>query len=151
MTIDIKLTSLEDAVNKYNSNIICDELNTYIINSYKATPSKNINITLNIKGFNNKDEQAKLITCIHNYYEIKFKQIKKITDQDAYFRFILIIIGIISILISEQLFALLSEIFLIAGWLIIGEALYDLLFNEIKRDKQYKAYNSLAKCKITFE
>ena len=69
---------------------------------------------------------------------------------DDYFKAVLSIIGIIAILISEKFESLLNELFLIAGWVIIWEIVYDLFFKEIERQKKNKIYKSLANCKINF-
>ena len=64
-----------------------------------------------------------------------------------YFSFLL---GIILIIISEQLTLFLSELFLIAGWVVIWEVVYDILFTGIKRKRELKIAKKLSTCEINF-
>lgn len=145
--MNIELKNLDYALNPFNENLISDELDKYITNeSYKQKDK--INIT--IYGSLTKEEQNKLENTIHNYYNNLYKIYKNIDKFDNYIRFIALIIGIVLILISEQLTFLFSELFLIAGWVLIWEMLYDILFNEIKRKRKSKTYKALSICQITF-
>ena len=76
-----------------------------------------------------------------------FNKIDKIDD---YFHLILMIVGIVAIILSEKIVSLLSELFLIAGWVVIWEILYDIIFNDIKRRRTIRIYKELARCKINF-
>ncbi|MCM1053194.1 MAG: hypothetical protein NC483_04405 [Ruminococcus sp.] len=136
MKINIE-TNYKKAVNTFNKNQLSEELHNYIINNCYFTSIKN-KITLNIKGINNIEEQEKIKEVIHSYYQNKYNILKRIDNMDNYIRFIMFIIGIIAILISKELDKIFSEIFLIAGWVIIWEIIYDILFNELKRKKMLK-------------
>ncbi len=141
MEIKINLTS--DALNKFNEEKISESLDNYIMNELKHKPIKN-DLTLALSG-ENKEKIGKII---HDYYKNKFYYAQKIDAIDNYVRGLLFIVGIIAILLSEQLKNLASEIFLIAGWVIIWEILYDILFNELRRKRKTKIYKALANCKI---
>ena len=147
--ISIKITTLKDATNEYNENVLNSELENYLTTSCMHTLNKE-RIILNIYGLENKEEEKEIINLIHKHYETKAKQLKKIDKYDDYFRFLLLILGIILIIISEQLTSFLSEIFLIAGWVVIWEMVYDILFTGIKRKKDLKIYKKLSQCEITF-
>lgn len=150
MTINIELENYNTALNQFNKEILSDDLNNYILtNCYK--PFLNKNITLNIKGLTKKEEQEKLTNLIHNHYEQLYQIHKKITNFDDYFRICLFLIGIIAILISEQFVSFLEDIFEIAGWVVIWEAIYDVIFKEIDRQKKKRIYTFLSSCNITYE
>ena len=53
-------------------------------------------------------------------------------------------------IISEIFSALLSELFLIAGWVVIWEVVYDILFTGIKRKQKLKIAQKLSTCEISF-
>ena len=80
----------------------------------------------------------------------KVKYLNKIDKYDDYFRFLLLLLGIILIIISEIFSALLSELFLIAGWVVIWEVVYDILFTGIKRKQKLKIAQKLSTCEISF-
>ena len=87
---------------------------------------------------------------IQNYYKDKYLYLKKFDNLDNYIRLTLFLIGILAIFISKQFSNILSEIFLIAGWVVIWELIYDILFNEIKRKRKAKIYKILANATIIF-
>ena len=150
MKINIELSNIQEATNKFNGEELSEDLNEYIINKCKFKIIKNTKIILNITNLKSKNDKQKLYSLIHNYYEQKASIFKKFDLIDNYIRIFLLVLGIIAIFISEQLPILLSELFLIAGWVLVWEIFYDLLFNEIKRKRSFKIYEALTKCEINF-
>ena len=149
MEIDISLNSINDALSIYNSNELNESFDNYLITHTEVLNFKKNLLVLNIKGLLKKDAKV-LEETIHNYYLIKLKRFQKIDDMENYIRLGFFIIGILAILISELFTSFLSELFLIAAWVIVWELVYDLLFNEIKRRKKAKIYKYLANAKIVF-
>lgn len=147
--VKIKLENLEYATNKFNHEVLNDELDNYITSASMHTLHKE-RIILNINGLSNNNEQKELITLIHTHYQKKVKQLNKIDKYDDYFRIILLLLGILLIIISEQFTSFLSELFLIAGWVVVWEIVYDILFTGIKRKRDLKLYKKLATCEIEF-
>ena len=124
-------------------------LDTYILENSKHTRNKE-RISLTISNISSKKEQNDLINLIHSHYLKKVIQLKKIDHYDDYFRLLLLLLGIILIIISEQLTLFLSELFLIAGWVVIWEVVYDILFTGIKRKRELKIAKKLSTCEINF-
>ena len=149
MEIDITLDSLSQALNIFNKEELNSEFMDYIENKchYKFFNSKLI--SLNIKGLK-KEEQQNFREIVHKTYSDKLNYLNKIDTYDDYFRFILLIIGTIAILISERFVSFLSELFLIAGWVVIWEIIYDILFSGIKRKRNKIIFASLSKAKVNF-
>ena len=148
-TINIKLTTIKEATNPFNESLLNEELDNYITNSCLHTKSTE-KITLNVNNLSKKEEQEQLLDLIHHHYLNKVKQLSKIDKYDDYFRLVLILLGIILIIISEQFTSLLSELFLIAGWVVVWEVVYDILFTGIKRKRDLKLCKKLSTCKISF-
>lgn len=147
--VNIKLVTLEDATNKFNDERLSEELDNYITNTCLHTLHKE-RIILNVNGLSNKEDQEQLIKLIHTHYQMKVKQLNKIDKYDDYFRLILLLLGILLIIISEQFTSLISELFLIAGWVVVWEIVYDILFTGTKRKRDLKLYKKLATCEINF-
>lgn len=143
MKIEINITNENELLNIYNKNIISETLDNYLITSLEHRSLKE-NITINITG--TKNENIKNI--ITNYYKEKYLYLKKIDTLDNYIRLVLFLIGVLSIFMSKQFTNIVSEIFLIAGWVIIWEIIYDVLFSEIKRKKKARIYKTLSNAKI---
>ena len=148
-SITIKLEKIEDAMNPYNENVLKEELDNYIITSCQHIHSKE-KIVLNINNFSKKEDQKKVENIIHTHYQAKVKQLNKIDKYDDYFRLVLLLLGIILIIISEQFTSLISELFLIAGWVVVWEVVYDILFTGIKRKRDLTLYKKLTTCQIIF-
>ena len=144
MEIDINLNNLDEALGKYNKEELSDDFDSYLIAHCEFLSFKN-----NIKGLPKKDWK-KLDDIIHSYYLNKLNRYNKIDDIENYIRIGFFIIGILAILISELFTSFLSELFLIAAWVIVWELVYDLLFKEIKRRRKAKIYKYLANAKIVF-
>jgi len=119
MNINIDLKNIESALNEFNKNILSEDLNNYLIYNLNNQKLINKSIIINIKGINNKEDQLHLTEVISNYYQTKTNFFNKLDTIDNLVHFILGIIGTIIILISHEFNFLLSELFLIAGWVII--------------------------------
>ena len=146
----IKITiKKEDSItNEYNPKYLKPELEDYIINCAKQVyPKESINLDLSLET---NLEQKKIENIIHYHFEDKYLKLKRVDHYDDYYRLILLLLGIILIIISEALTAFISEIFLIAGWVVIWEMVYDVLFTGLKRKREQKIYKKLANCEITF-
>ena len=146
MNIEINLKNELDALNIYNKNIIAESLDNYLISFLEHKPLKET-INIIISGTENQN----IDKIIKNYYQKKYLYLNKIDKLDNYIRLILFIIGIMAILFSEQFTNVISEIFLISGWVIIWEIIYDVLFNEIRRKRKARIYKALANSKITYK
>ena len=143
MNIEINISNENELLNIYNKNIISETLDNYLIASLEHRSLKD-KITINITG--TKNENIKNI--ITNYYEEKYLYFKKIDTLDNYIRLVLFLIGVLSIFMSKQFTNIVSEVFLIAGWVIIWEIIYDVLFSEIKRKRKARIYKTLASATI---
>jgi len=146
--MNIEIKNLNDALNKYNSNLINPELDNYL--TLEIIKNFRIINELNIISNLNKDEQELLINAIHNNYNLKFKDLKQIDKYDDYIRLILLLLGVLLISISNETSYFISEISLIAGWVFIWEMLYDILFKQIKRKRKAIIYKRLSICKVNF-
>lgn len=142
----IKINTNSNILNEFDNNKISDSLDNYLLNELKFKPFKN-KVTLVLVGH----EKENFESIIKNYYQEKYTSAKKLDNLDNYIRGILFIIGLIAILISEQFKNIFSEIFLIAGWVVIWEVLYDILFNELKRKRTSNIYKALASCEFEYQ
>lgn len=146
MNIEIELRNETDALNTFNKNRISESLDNYLMTLLEYKPFKE-KIKLAIYSDNN----ASIEKVIHNYYKEKYIFYKKIDNSDNYIRLVLLLIAIILIFISTQLLAIFSEIFLIAGWVIVWEVVYDIIFRSAKRKRKKNIYKALANCQINIK
>lgn len=149
--IPIQINDLTLALNPFNKAEISKDLDEYIMKYYEHLSLKKSKLELKIMGLNNLKDQQIITNIIHNFYQTKLKKYQKIDKIDDYIRTILLLIGILATLISNQFQALVSELFLIMGWVVIWEIVYDVLFNLIKRKRKTRLCLALSTCKINFD
>lgn len=153
--IDITLNSFEDVTSKFNETTLNEELSNYIFKECIGISIKN-NIIIRIKPLFNmtKEQKDMLVDMIRanygidvseNLMHIKYENIKKL---------LLIILGIVFVLLSEIVdlsnVIIINEVFLIIGWVAIWEAVYSIIFVDLKRKFEIKRLKQLTRCKIEF-
>ena len=145
--IRVDIDNKEDIFNKFNNQQISEELGDYIYNCAKMFPTnKKITIYINNSVIFSKEEKQQLVDGIREYYGLLVK--KKM-------RIILFLIGILLIILSDSfshiIKFLLPELFLIAGWVAIWEAVYSVLFVDNKIKLEIKKARQLSNCEIRFK
>lgn len=154
--IHIDLDDKDEYINKYDDNKISDELHHYIIDSAMEFDSKRkiiIKIKMNFEV--SEDEKEKLKRMLLNDFEesINTKEIKRKRDsvRDLYLIFIGISCIIVSFLFNYLHVDLVSELFLIIGWVPIWELVDNVLFKETEEKIKKRKYMQLKRADIVFE
>ena len=155
ININVTVNDYEDIYNKFNNNILSDDLSKYIYDECKGKSIKN-NIKINIMSkikFDRKQKE-KIVDMIRSNYGIDVKENLLYLKYANVIGVILFIIGLLLILIYNVLINYnliwLSEIILIIGWLMIWEAVYNYVFFETKKRMKIKRLKKLTNCKINF-
>lgn len=144
----IEISQLKAIENQFNKEELSEEFANYLINKSKLQNENILKIT--ISGPLKTEEKKEIEKRIHNHFNILYQKWNNIDKYDNYFRLLLLILGIILILISEQLLSVFRELFLIAGWVVVWEIIYDELFSQIKRKRTKNIYKRLATCEINY-
>lgn len=147
--IIIYLNNIEEAVNKFNPEIISDELTEYILKRCTFISLKS-NIDITILGVD-QTNQLNLKNIIHNHFKQMVNKLKKVEQYDDSKRLLLLILGVVLIGVSEVFDFIVSELFLVAGWVVIWELVYNIFFERIKRNRDYYRYLQLSKSNIKFK
>jgi len=150
MNIRIELNDVSEVLNKFNSDMINQELDDYIISFCENKFFRKKSISLEVYGIKSSKDREIFQDMIHNHYKNKVNFYSKLDKFDDYYRLCLLILGIVAILLSENFVSFLSELFLIAGWVVIWEIVYDVIFNEIRRKRKENIYKKLANSDIIF-
>lgn len=145
--IKIYADGLSSLVSPFNKEIISDELNNYILHSCQGFSVKG-ELTLNIIGSFNNQEQEQLIQALKNYYSFNIKHYKNIDKYDDWIRLFLLILGFLLIFASTKFDYVINEFLSIIGWLVIWETGYDIFFNS--RRRQSMRYKQIYSSKIIF-
>lgn len=150
--IELYVDSINDLKEKYNGNVLSNEVSNYIESECLSSTRKDkivIEVITEKKLMQkDKDEIERLIR--NNYRE---RQVEKIIIRNYQIKqsFLLAMFGIIFIVISNMLNdGILSELFLIVGWVAFGEVIYKMLFDNVKDKIKTERYKRLSRCKIEF-
>lgn len=154
-SINITISDYSDICNKFNSNMLSEELSNYIYNECKGKPLKNkVKININSLFELDDDQKEKIVDMIRSNFGIDIKENLLYLKYINIPRIILFIIGIILVFIYTFFDSLniswLAEIILIIGWLVIWEAAYNYLFLGTKKRMQVKRLKKLTCCEINF-
>lgn len=153
--INITINDYSDICNKFNNDMLSEELSNYIYNECKGNPIKN-KIKININSVFEIDglQKDKIIDMIRSNFGTDIREnllYLKHTNTKGLISFI---IGVILILIYNILNTLnlswISEIILIIGWLLIWEAVYNYLFLETNKRIKIKRLIKLTEAEINF-
>jgi len=155
INIDVTLSDYSDVYNKFNSNSLSSDLSNYIYDECIGKPIKsNININIKSEVELSKEQKSKICDMIRSNYGINIKESSLYLKYFNIKSLVLFLVGIILIVIYSVLtnynLIWLSEIILIVGWLMIGEAVYNYIFLEVQKRIEIKRYKKLATCKINF-
>ena len=135
--LEIELKDKKDFVSKYNNNRISSDLYNYLKDEIKLTNIKE-NIKIEIKpNFKMSDDEKELLainikkTCKEEIEDIKYLH-QKVILKEILFLIIGIIITFICFAIKNS--PVISEIFLIIGWLFVWESVRNIVFTKVEKD-----------------
>lgn len=147
--ITIYVNNIEKIVSPFSSNVITEELHNYIKHQCLKI-SLTEPLTFVVIGNIDNEKQEKIKESIHNYYQSYIEQYEKIDKYDEWIRLLLLFLGIVFIIISQNFNFVISELFLVAGWVVIWELVYDILFEKKKRKREYLRYKQIFSSRIEF-
>ena len=153
--IKIMINKESKIYNEFNNSQLSNELSSYILEQSRGVSLKS-DITLNIySNFKtNKEEKKKLVDEIRENYGLDIKEnllkLKYNFFKQIGMLFIGLMLSLISHLIVNDNYYVLSQFFYIFGWLMIYESINSLIFFNIRTMYQNKKYTQLIKAKIIF-
>lgn len=155
-TLHINIQQEQDYTCLYNQKKLSPELLAYILDEYKGIPfHHDIEILVHSTKIISKQERDRFVDMLRSnigqdikecYLKLKFIQIRAL---------LLSLLGIVFILlsfiISKQITSVLSEVFLIIGWVGIWEAVDCFLFDKTNTRFQIKKYKKLVNARVLFD
>lgn len=153
--IDVIIDKIDDLRNKFNDKKFSKDFYDYIeIESDKSRDKKDVIIKFDlISGTNNK-EREEIKKIYTNHYEHLVNDLSNHISYENGKMIALIIFGLIFLclyyLFQSHDVIIISDIFLIIGWLAVWESVYNLLFVENETKNKLKQYKKLKNAKIEF-
>lgn len=153
LKIDVTIKKDTQIFNPYNETQLSDELSNYIYSQCKGTKvKKNIKININTEKDMKEEEKKELITAIRSNYGIDIKENLLNLKYNIAFEIILILTGAILLILSNLLNNLdtliIGEIISIFGCVMIWEAAYNFIFQDIRKVLENKRLKKLTEAKI---
>lgn len=154
--INIVVKDKDDLYNRFNNNKLSDDLGNYIYGqslSYKIKEEIKINIKTEFEL--NGKEKNNLVDMIREYFGLNIKETLIYYKYNNFKKILLFILGIILICLSHFIEILndflISEVFLIIGWVAVWEVFDNILLVETKKKFKLERFRKLVKCKIYFD
>ncbi len=151
------LYSQFDKRSSFSKKDLDPELVSYIIDSVTEIGKEKFYLEFYFDEVIDQTLHEKLQNSIKNYFEYLQDLKKKMMREEIKNSFIFLIIGLffttISIFIGENenfWVKILSEGFLVAGWVSLWEVLATLLIKWLPLTKKLKLYKKISDCKIVF-
>lgn len=151
--INIHLNSKEYYKNKYNQDILSYELSNYIIEETKGINSNDKIEFVITNSFNITDkEKNNLVDMIRNSFGTDVSEIINFSKKQIVANICIFFIGIIFLVLYYIITPkFISELTLILGWVFIGEAICNFLYNGIENKIKIRRKKQIISAKIIFK
>ena len=150
--IDLYIDDISELRAKYNDNALSRDVSDYILGECLTSTRKD-KIVINVitdKNLNH-DDMDEVERLIRNNYRELLLEKNMIRNYQVLQSFFLSLFGILFIVISNVLKEqILSELFLIVGWVAFGEVIYKILFDNVNDKIKKERYKRLSHCQIEF-
>ena len=149
--IKIHLKDKKDYQNSYNEDILSHKLRNYILDELKGI-DKEFKIIVT-SDFEMTDlDKEKFNAMIRNDFGTDIRDIMVLSRRQRIANITIFLIGMIFLVLYSFLnVKLLSEFILILGWVFLGEAICNFLYNGIENNIKIKRRKKIVKAKIVFE
>lgn len=151
--VKIHLKNEDDYKNTYNDKILSYDLSNYIIEEIKGINSKQ-KIVFNITSeFNiSKEEKNNLVNMIRNCFGTDVSEIINFSKKQLIANCLILFIGIIFLVLYYFItFEFISELTLILGWVFIGEAICNFLYNGIESRLKITRRKQIINARVIFK
>lgn len=152
--INIKITSKESYVNKYNDQRINPKLNNYLLEESKGINiNKKITIIVDNQFTMTEEEKQQFIHMLKQNFKDDVIELKEINKRIFIADIIMFLLGIIFLLIYFIIgkYKIISEITLIIGWVFLWESIYNVIFSKTEKKIKIKKRKQLINSKIIFK
>lgn len=149
--IKIHLKEKQDYKNTYNDQILSYDLSNYILEE-----SKNINTKQHIKFVITSDfkisEKEDLVDMVRKNFGTDIGEIINLSKKEKLINLLIFFTGIIFLLLYYIIaLEVLSEFTLILGWVFLGEAICNFLYNGLENKLKITRRKQIINAKVVFK
>lgn len=152
--INVHLNKRDDYVSKYNNNILSNDLYNYILEECKGFSLKeDIIIKITSKFETDNKEKGIIIDLIRESFGSEISEMGMRRKRNINVDLFVFLVGIVALALYLFVYnvKIISEVVLVASWVLIWEGVYDLVFKGIKNKIEMERKKKLTECKIIFE
>lgn len=139
----------------FNNTELSKEVAEYLLDKTGDVRFKQVcHIKINVLDKITEAEKEKMVDTIRKHFGLQVRSGLVFTDIETTRMIILFLIGVIFLILSYLIQAdleLLSEIFLIVGWVGIWESIYRFIFDNVKMKINVKRNKYIANANITIK
>lgn len=152
-TIKVHLKEKDDYKNAYNETILSYNLGNYILEETKGiNPKEKIKFIISSNFSMSDKEKENLIFMIRNNFGADISEIIVLSKKQRMANYLIFIIGIIFLIIYSIFeIKIISEFILIFGWVFLGEAICNFLYQGIENKYKINKRKQIVNAKIIFE
>ncbi len=154
--IQISIDQFSSFFDPLNKDRISNEIVEYIHREMKLIPMKSA-IAIKICGrssFSSK-EKEQMIDVLRSHYGLLVQHELKLHRYRKIKKLALLLIGVLFIAFARWfsyfVSSVIEELFLIAGWVVIWELVYEVVFTDNTQKIQVSQMKKLTDCQIVFE
>lgn len=149
--IKIHLRDKKDYQNSYNGDILSHKLRNYILDEVKAMEKDfSIVVTSDFEMF--EQDRENFCMMIRESFGTDIRDILVLSRRQRIANLTIFLLGLIFLLIYTFFkVAFLSEFILILGWVLLGEAICNFLYNGVENRMKMRKRKRIVNAKIIFE
>lgn len=149
--IKIHLRDKKDYQNSYNGDILSHKLRNYILDEVKAMEKDfSIVVTSDFEMF--EQDRETFCMMIRESFGTDISDILVLSRRQRIANLTIFLLGLIFLLIYTFFkVAFLSEFILILGWVLLGEAICNFLYNGVENRMKMRKRKRIVNAKIIFE
>lgn len=149
--IKIHLKEKKDYQNSYNEDILSHKLRNYILDELKGNYSE-FKIVVTSDFEMTDEDKNKFNEMVRSDFGTDISDIMALSKKQRRANLFIFILGLaFLILYTFMEIKILSEFILILGWVFLGEAICNFLYNGIENRMKIKRRKKIVKAKIIFE
>lgn len=153
--IEINIYEKRDFFDTFNHDELSEELSDYIVRQSKKIDFRDkIKLSITTKFGLDGDDKEIIEKVIKKHYKEKIDSLEIISKFNRERNLIVFLLGIIFVLVSFQLrhfnAYILDELFTVAGWVLLWETIYYIIFGNINKRVEKKIFKMIINSEVVF-
>lgn len=151
--VNVRVDDISELFNRFDDMDISDDLAHYIENRCSRFSKNKMEIIINTNKNLGPLDKEKIVDSIRKHYGLETKYLYNDIKKMQLHNILYLVAGILiivleSILPNQFIMVTIIDIF---GWVIVWEAIFNLLFTDSELDRKLDRSRKISNCKIVFK